>query len=183
MTAREFLEAHAVACREALSRGEPRPELPENLRDLRWAVLCWANLAGADLAGANLSRANLRGADIRRADLSYADLRGADLSGADLSGADLSGADLRCADLSGADLSGAVLCEVTLPTPCVAERIESRVYAALRVGPILVYGCETHPIETWPLEEAAARHQGEDAAHAEVRAIVERLRAAEGGAK
>ena len=161
MSARESLEAHAIACRAALSRGEPRPELPENLRDLRGADLRGANLAGADLAGANL--------------------RGADLRGADLVGANLVGANLRWADVRGAEFSGAVICGVTLPTPCVAERIESCVYAAWRVGPILVYGCEAHPIATWPLDEAAARHPCEYVAHAEVRGIVERLR--EWGAK
>lgn len=57
MTANDDAIAHAKACRDAMSKGEPRPAYEgADLRD--------ANLYGADLRGANLYRANLRGATL-----------------------------------------------------------------------------------------------------------------------
>jgi len=63
---RSALEAHAAACREALSAMWPRPDMPQALRG--------ANLRGADLSDANLSGANLSGANLRGANLSDANL-------------------------------------------------------------------------------------------------------------
>jgi len=101
-TPKEILEAHAAACRDAISRGEPRPLCPPG-------GYVDADLRDADLRGADLTRADLRGADLRGADLRDADLTCADLTCADLRYTNLSGADLTCAGLTRANLSGADL--------------------------------------------------------------------------
>jgi len=113
-TPKEILEAHAAACRDAISRGEPRPLCPPggyvdaDLRDadLRGADLTRADLRGADLRGADLRDADLTCADLTCADLRYTNLSGADLTCAGLTRANLSGADLRYTNLRGADLTG-----------------------------------------------------------------------------
>jgi len=109
VSVRGRLEAHALACREALDRDEARPPLPGDLTDLRYTDLADASLRGVNLAGANLSGANLTDAHLTDAYLFNVGLSSADLHGANLSGADLHGADLRSADLHGADLTYAVL--------------------------------------------------------------------------
>ena len=61
---RSALEAHAAACREAITALRHRPDLPAELRaNLAGAYLADANLAGAYLADANLAGANLTGAN------------------------------------------------------------------------------------------------------------------------
>lgn len=169
MSTLERLEEYAAACREARDNGRKLPVIPDDLRDLRGADLRGADLSGASLRGANLrgadlSGANLRGVILSGVNLRWADLRGADLSGAILGRANLSGADLSWVILSGADLSGTI-----------AQSVESKIYRCWRIGQYLAYGCETHPLRSWPLDEAAARHPNVHAAHAEVRAIVTRL--------
>lgn len=146
---RSALEAHAVACREALAAMRPRPNLSDaDLRD--------ADLSGANLIGANLSDANLRDANLRDAYLIGANLSGAILRGADLSGANLSDVDLRDADLRGANLIGA-----TLPA---GYRIASLCFGR---WPVTVtpehttIGCHQHANDrwlAWTPDDVAAMH-------------------------
>ena len=103
---------------------------PNEVIDLRWAVLNGANLSSAvlssaDLNGADLNGANLSSAVLSGADLSSANLSSADLSGANLSSADLSDANLRRAVLNGADLNGADLDFASLHLSCRSLRFKS----------------------------------------------------------
>ena len=189
MSTLERLEEYAVTCREARDLGRELPVIPDDLRDLSGVNLSGVNLVGAILGGVDLSGVDLRGADLRGVILSGVDLRGADLSGADLSGAILSGVDLSGVDLSGADLRwviprgvnlrGADLRGVDLRWAdldgTIAKSVAAKIYKCWRIGQYLAYGCETHLLHNWPLDEAAARHPNDHAAHAEVRSIVARL--------
>ena len=77
---------------------------PNEILDLRGAVLRFASLKGADLHAADCRDADFRGCDLRDANL-----HGALLAGACLSGAFLDGANLELADLSYTEMQEATL--------------------------------------------------------------------------
>jgi hypothetical protein len=128
MNLKERLESHAIDCRKAIAGIQPRPPLPQDIRDELQSLRDAG--AGAYLTGADLTGADLAGADLANAYLTGAYLTGANLAGADLAGAYLTGAYLTDAYLADAYLAGANLARAYLADAYLAGAYLADAYLA-----------------------------------------------------